>query len=277
MKFSHRIHIAVSALLLTWSAAGERSPLQRPGYSTDLGDTSKDYESYNAKSNHWVASDSYARASFDSATGTYHFRFKDNAGVWHEAHWMTNSSAEVEFAGSITRLDNNLLQYGYRVAVLPNSIRDLTRITIETASDVADPTGLGKLSAPERRKYWQTGEWVGRELSKSWGRRLWTWTRFLENLSQDERRKDSVLHLVSKGLPVTTSCWVQSDGGYLFSEYEPPYSLSRFHSLRNGILKDAATGLTIAPGLNFVQLPALKAYLDTSIEQGWLEAGEYLD
>ena len=61
------------------------------------------------------------------------------------------------------------------------------------------------------------------------------------------------------------------------TSYELPWSIDRFVSARNGLLTDAAKGLTVAPGLSTVELPALREYFKISIEQGWLEEGGYRD
>lgn len=223
----------------------------------------------------YVSRDSEATVTYDASRGRYDFRFKDHEGVWRNAHWLPNSNIDVTIAASVTVAEEGGFQYNYTVDVLPTSVRHLRRITLEFLSDTKESGGLSEISGPERGRRWGAGKWVGRELSKDWGRRLWTWSRFTENLSREERHTSGMLSLISQGWPKPMPCWIQGDGSGLFSEHEPVPSLSRFHGERQGIMKDAAKGITVAPGLETVKLPALLEYFEVSVEQGWLEVGEY--
>ena len=275
MRLIRIFAVITGAGLISVSSFAGRSPLEKPEYDTDLGDTSRDISVLDQSTNQWVFRDSEATATFDASTGRYDFRFKDEGGVWRDAHWNPRSNIDVILAANIDAIDTGELQYSYTFDVLQKSALQLDQITLDVLTDVADRGGLDKITGVERGRLWEAGEWVAQELSIDWGRRLWVWARFTGVLLEEDRRKSSVLRLVSKGLPTLLSCWVQGDGDNLYCEYDPAYSVSRFHGERQGILKDAAKGITVAPGLETVELPVLKRYFDTSISQGWLEDGDY--
>lgn len=277
MTFLRNILLTAVIALGALSSNAERNPLAKPTYDTDLGDTSSDVETFDSETGEISFRDSNAVAKFDLTTGIYKFQFEDAAGDIRKAEWIPRSNVDAIFSAKVTEHESGVLQYEYRADLLPTSVRHLTRIMVETISDVVDPKGLGALSPPERVARWGLGEWVGQELSKEWGRRLWIWTRYTGDLDRRTARESSYVSISSRGLPTLRLCWVQGDGNDLFSEHEPPSSLSRFHGARSGILKDAAKGVTVAPGFETVELPALMLYFDTSIEQGWLEEGAYRD
>lgn len=275
MKISRVILLVITAGLFPWLSAAERRPLEKPEYDTSLGDTSRDIEIRDTEIGRYVFRDSEATVTFDASKGRYDFRFKDEEGTWREAYWVPYSNIDVTLAANVSLSEEGRFEYHYGADVLPTSVRHLTAITLEILSDVSEIRDLGKLGSPERIRRMEAGEWVGKELSRDWGRRLWRWWRFTANLSREEQYTSGSLSLVSQGLPTPMPCWIQGDGSGLFSEHEPRLSLSRFHGAGQGILKDAAKGLTVAPGLETVELPALREYIDVSIAQGWLEEGDY--
>ncbi len=267
--------VVVAALVSPMLTLAERRPLTKPEYSTDLGDTSRDIEVRDVETTQYVFRDSGATASFDVSKGRYDFRFKDEEDIWVDAHWIPCSNIDVTVAADVLSLGDGRLQYRYMAVLRPTSVRNLKRVTVETYSDLDDPDNLGEPGSPGTTRRLEAGEWHGRELSRDWGKRLWTWTRYTGNLPADALRASGTLRLESLGLPSPMPCWVGGDGSSLFCDQEPVVSIDRLCSMRSSILTDSAHGTTIGPGLETVELPALRKYFDTSVEQGWLEDGPY--
>lgn len=250
-------------IVVSQCAIAERMQLQKPEYDTDLGDTSQDIQVKAADGSGYIGSDSHAEARFDASTGTYYFRFKSDDGNTYEAYWLPNSNIDATISANVKVFDEGLLGYTYEIMVLSTSVRQLQRVTIEILSDVApgQPSDEG---------------WNGRVLTRD-NRRLWTWTIGLEEAPVQKVQKSTELSIKSKGLPSLVPCWIRGDGNDLYSEQWPVESVGKFHSSRQGILVDAARGVTVAPGGRKVDLPMLRTYFDTSIQQGWLEDGAYRD
>ncbi len=244
----------------------ERLQFQKPIYKVELGDTTQDYVGLGAEG------DSHATVRFDEETKTYFFKFKCwERGEWVTIQWCLSSNIDMRLGVEVRKShESNRLEYRFSALESETTPYRVARLIFAVDSPV--------LSSTEENRGWR-----GRMLPEGWEGSYWTWTRIFARLKPSEVESPGLLTLASFGLPSPKMCWSQAntpdissmEGEPITGDCDLPESVVRAIYPNRDIFKDAAWGVTVAPGLTTVELPALRKYFDISVEQGWLEDGPY--
>lgn len=271
--------IGIVMFLLCQELHAARSPLTPPNLDIELGDTKEDLYTTDPDTGNEIAVDSEATVSFDEGRGAFVFEYKPlTSKSKNTIVWPIASRIEMTVELEVHRESSTgALIYIYEPDVATESKQMLQHFILEIGGEDTRSVNPDSL--------WKEKKWTSRRITRSWGGDFWSWARIYPGLTMEERASPGQLSLVSVALPKLAHCWARGIAPEITAERadasapwgEVPYSIEKALSKHNDIFVDAAKGVTVAPGLETVELPALMLYFETSIEQGWMETGAYRD
>ena len=261
--------IGIATCVLCEMASGERIPLKQPEITIDIGDTSKDWEHYDFDKKKYVFQDSRATVRRDAQTGDFFVDYYGPKGEKkYTAVWTPMSQFVLTVESNVTVSDSGKgFHYNYTLLNAEDSLQAARRFIL---CGTPLPEAFDLPSAKWRfLRIWKgSGDFICLRPDGD----------ALRGVEPGETLQG--FSFLSPLLPAVLAVKAIGYGERFLRDYSPyeevPYSIERAFTPYL-MTNDCVSGKTVGPGKSTVQITALRAYFDASIEQGWLEDGPYRD